>query len=430
VSHREEERVATGRALWLALLGPLPFLLTALLPLPAPVGWILIGVTLGLPMVLLWPTGTPRGFAAGDPNGRIDERTVMFSRAALEPGTERFEAYYQEFPGHQAPDDHFRSLAGLMSPRAGKFEPVSFAAAAGTFDTVEVLAQLIQGQPHTPRVDLTPAAATRFVKGWTLKMGALDCGITALKAEHLYSVKGRGETYGQAIDLDHPHAIAFTVEMEADTLGTAPEGPTLMESSQQYLNAGRIAVQLAAGLRRMGWEAEAHIDANYKVVCPLVARDAGLGEIGRMGLLMTPRLGPRVRLAVVTTTLPLEHDRSGHDPSVLHFCSLCKKCADICPVEAIPDGPRPDQRWQIDSEACFSYWCAVGTDCGQCMRVCPYSHPDSLLHNGVRWGLRRSTLFRHVALRLDDLLYGRRPAPRPVPPWLPERSARVVEKQQ
>ncbi|MFQ6103859.1 MAG: hypothetical protein ACE5OP_06150 [Candidatus Glassbacteria bacterium] len=52
-------------------------------------------------------------------------------------------------------------------------------------------------------------------------------------------------------------------------------------------------------IRNLGYPARTHIDGNYRVVCPLVARDAGIGEIGRMGLLMTPRLGPRVRIAVV-----------------------------------------------------------------------------------------------------------------------------------
>ena len=63
------------------------------------------------------------------------------------------------------------------------------------------------------------------------------------------------------------------------------------------------------------------------MIAPLVARDAGLGEIGRMGLLMTPRLGPRVRLGVVTTDLPLAPNEAGDDLSVLDFCTRCKKCA-------------------------------------------------------------------------------------------------------
>ena len=44
-----------------------------------------------------------------------------------------------------------------------------------------------------------------------------------------------------------------------------------------------------------------------------------------MGLLMTPELGPRVRLGVVTTDLPLIPDqRNTDDISALDFCRLCQ----------------------------------------------------------------------------------------------------------
>ena len=39
-----------------------------------------------------------------------------------------------------------------------------------------------------------------------------------------------------------------------------------------------------------------------------MAVDAGLGELGRNGLLLTEKYGPRVRLCKVFTDLPLEPD--------------------------------------------------------------------------------------------------------------------------
>ena len=430
VSVAERERTAARRSLLAALALPLPFLAVAWLPLPAAglLGWLLVGLFVLPLLMLLVPTGTARGFRNDRPADRIDERTIMFSRAALEPGTPRFEQYYRDFPEHRIADDRFRALPGLMSQGAGKHELLSFTAAAASFATVGELAGLCEGTPAAQRREVKPVVATEFIKGWAGKLGALDCGVAELGEHHLYTVKGRGESYGRPIELTHRYAIAFTVEMDHLHLGAAPEGPTVMESAQQYLSAGAVAVQLAAFIRKLGWPAEAHIDGHYKVVCPLVAKDAGLGEIGRMSLLMTPSHGPRVRLGVVTTDLPLCVDVPTFDPAMLHFCSICRKCADICPVDAISIAARESgdgaERWRIDSEACFGYWCATGTDCGQCMRVCPYSHPDNTLHGLVRWGLSRSALFRHVALRLDDLLYGRRPEPLPLAPWLPSRMRR------
>ena len=80
----------------------------------------------------------------------------------------------------------------------------------------------------------------------------------------------------------------------------------------------------------MGYDARPHIDGNYQLICPLVARDAGLGEIGRMGLLMTESHGPRVRIAVVTTDMELLPDKYVKKHSVIDFCQMCKKCAERC----------------------------------------------------------------------------------------------------
>lgn len=426
-SRREREALAVRRARDLGLLWTALWLALAWAPVPgARVLGTALATLLGLVgIAVLLPTGKPRRPVGEVPVSRLDERTAMFARGDLEPGTERFDAYYAEFPEHRAPDDAFRALPGLLDRRANRAEPVSFACADASFDTVARIASLTRGAVASERHEMDPALATRWLKGWALKLGAVDVGVTALRPHHLYAIKGRGARWGEPVELDHAWAVAFTVEMDFDSLGAAPEGPTIMESAQQYLASGAVAVQIALAIRRLGWPAEAHIDAHYQVLCPLVARDAGLGEVGRLGLLMTPRLGPRVRIAVVTTDLPLMPDAPADDPTVLDFCAICRKCADICPARAVPeDAPEAVDgvpRWRIDQEACYTYWCRSGTDCGQCIRVCPHAHPDTPLHALVRRGLRHSAFFRRLALKLNDLLYGRRPAPRPVPEWLPRR---------
>jgi epoxyqueuosine reductase QueG len=142
---------------------------------------------------------------------------------------------------------------------------------------------------------------------------------------------------------------------------------------------------------------------------PPVAQDAGLGELGRLGYLITPDLGPRVRLGAVTTDLPLIPDRPGAF-GVQDFCAECRKCAVNCPSNAIPHGEKVDVRgtlkWQLEIERCYHYWRLAGTDCGLCMKVCPYSHPASFVHNLVRTGIERSHFARKISLWGDDLFYG------------------------
>jgi ferredoxin len=453
VSWREGEDLAVRRTLLLGF-AFLIWVLGADL-LPGAAGFALRAGLLALAalvLLLLLPVPGRETLQLGPPVPGVDERDIMFSRAELVPGTERFETYYRSRPGSRARDDLFRVEAGLLSPDASQHHPLGFPAAEASFWTIERLRPFVEGTgPETgtategepssgsgleavghlgPVRDYDTEGVTRFLKAWALKLGAHSAGVTQIRDYHLYTHVGRGAEYGEPVRLDHPFALALTVEMDRDLVDPAPRVSTVMESARQYLRSGTIAVQLADLIRRLGYRARAHVDGNYRVICPLVAKDAGLGEIGRMGLLMTPRLGPRVRIAVVTTDLPLIPDTTLLDPATLDFCLRCRKCAAGCPSGALPFGdPEEDGngvlRWRIDADACFTLWTKLGTDCARCMAVCPYSHPDNLLHNAVRWGIRNNAAFRRVAIRMDDFLYGSRPRPKPLPEWIGGFESRV-----
>jgi ferredoxin len=353
---------------------------------------------------------------------RFDERDIQFSRVRLKPGTPEYAAYYAMRPENRRIDDEIRALPGLLSADAALAEPALFAAAEGSFFLTESLHAAVDGPLSATRLSADPPAMTEYLKSLAVHYGARTVGVAELRPYHVYSHIGRDfRDYGEPIPFEPGSAIAFTVEMDPVLVRAAPNAPTVLESGRQYVEAARVAVQLAAAIRAMGHPARAHIDGCYRVIAPLVARDAGLGEIGRMGLLMTPRVGPRVRLGVVTTPLALVTGRPTGDGPVVDFCSRCRKCAVNCPARAIPDGDRAEvdgaMRWRVDGDACFRYWNVVGTDCARCMAVCPYSHDDNFLHNAVRWGVRRSGLFRRAAVRLDDVFYWRKPPSRPGPRW-------------
>jgi ferredoxin len=373
VSRSEGEPRAAKRLAGLSLFVSLPFVAVALIPGQAGqlTGIALLSVTAAGAITLLVPTGSKHLAENDTPTTRIDERDIMFSRARLEPGSDRFEAYYAEKPEHREADDRFRAEPGLLKPGSSYYDPFMFAAADASFETIAELHSMVDGPVAREPEPADPGEISDFIRGWTVKLGAVDVGITELRNYHKYTTVGRGEQYGQPVRLDHRYAIALTVEMAKEMIDCAPRGPTVMESAQQYMASGAIAVQVAQFIRNLGYPARAHIDGNYRVVCPLVARDAGLGEIGRMGLLMTPNLGPRVRIGVVTTDLPLVPDDREPEHSVLDFCSICEKCADVCPSQAIARGLRTEidgaLRWRIDSEACFTYWSKIGTDCARCV---------------------------------------------------------------
>jgi len=414
ISVREGERRAALLSFTLAVTISTLFFAAAALPPPVPFAVAVAMAVMCLVVIFLWiavPAGdVPLG---GRPTRRVDERDIMFSRVRLVPGSAEFEAYYRMRPRNRMGDDHTRALPGLLSPDAQLAEPLSFAAAEASFDLTEALRHHVDGDIAERRVERPAEQWAAVLKELARSYGAVDVGVTELRPYHVYTHVGRGTgDYGEPIDLDHRWALAFSVEMDHRRISRAPAAPVVEESARQYVEGAKIALILAGWIRRLGYPARAHIDGNYRVIAPLVARDAGLGEIGRMGILMTPRLGPRVRLGVVTTDLPLIADQPGDDESVIDFCTICRKCAINCPVAAISFDQRTPVddalRWVIDSEICFRYWNVVGTDCATCVRVCPYSHPDNFAHNMVRWAIARSASARRVMMWLDDLFYGKR----------------------
>jgi reductive dehalogenase len=381
-------------------------------------------------LVLILPIKGARSYGYTPPAKRFHEADAVLSRRLLLPGTEAYNAYYSLYPERKKTDDKSRQSHGLLSNRSKYHHPSTFAAARANFQVIDFLGALTHGQPqinpettqHNPETTKhNPKKTTRFISQWMKQTGAHSVGFTPLMEYHLYSHKGRGPDAGKPILRVHQNAIAITVEMNHAMMQAAPQGSSVMESSEQYLQSGVLALKLAAFIREMGYEATAHIDGNYEVICPLVAVDAGLGVIGRMGLLMTPDLGPRVRISVVSTNMPVIQSPFKPDRTMLHFCELCKKCADNCPVAAIPDGRLKKidgiSRWQINSEKCYHFWTTSGTDCGRCMTICPYSHRDDWFHRFIRWGIKNNLVFRYLAVKLDDVFYGRKPSIGSLPDW-------------
>jgi len=418
LSYAEKEKIALRRGLLVTVVGS--GLILSALALEKSGQWILIalitGILLAGGILFVLPIGKIE-MDLGQPAHQVDERQIIFARALLELGSANYQRYYNEHPEHKIPDDLARSQPGLLNPEAKHSDPLHSAATAGSFTLTEALREAVDGPHAGEPYPSSPEHLTRAVKKLACFYGALNCGIASLTPSHIYSHIGRGTgTYGDPVDLDHRFGIAFTVEMNPEMTAAAPLPPITMESARQYVEAARVAVQLAAAIRELGYPARAHIDGNYRVIAPLVARDAGLGEIGRMGLLMTPRQGPRVRVGVVTTSMPLIPDSYKPEPSALDFCRICEKCAHNCPSQSIPYGDREINngvlRWTIKAESCYHYWTIIGTDCGRCMAVCPFSHPDNWAHGLVRWGIRKSGAFRRAALFLDDFFYGKKPPAR------------------
>jgi reductive dehalogenase len=375
-------------------------------------------------MLLAFPAGKPRPLKIDESRAeRFDERHIMFGRADLKKGTPQYEEYYGRLnPKSKETDDGIRAMPELGGPGAKYYDDLDSPYMVSVFEFIEKYRHLADpGKPVGSPAGVDPREATRRIKGFARYLGVLDILVTRLRDYHVYSHAGRHlSNWGQEIAIRHPYAIVFSVEMDHSMVHSAPLLPTAVETAVEYMRIANISICIATYIKNLGYDARAHLDGNYQVLATAVAHDAGLGELGRLGLLITPTHGPRVRTAVVTTDLPLIEDRPVNF-GVQHFCEICKKCAENCPSQSIEREDKREVRgvtkWQTKMESCYKYWRSVGTDCSICLAVCPYSKPDTFYHRVLRFFIRRNPLARRLALFLDNLLYGKKPRHAHKPQW-------------
>ena len=177
-----------------------------------------------------------------------------------------------------------------------------------------------------------PRHMAKIIKGAARFLGADLVGICELNQAYVYSHTGLRIDFakgvdGQEINLPHKYAVSLAVEMDYKRMRYAPGWIDNAEVGLGYLNAAKVAVSLAAYIRELGYPARAHFFINEWVQHVPIAEAAGLGELGRLGLLMSREFGPRQRLSTVTTDLPLAVD-SPVDIGVVKFCEICGK---MCP---------------------------------------------------------------------------------------------------
>jgi reductive dehalogenase len=287
----------------------------------------------------------------------------------------------------------------------------------------------VKPSPHPvvkdKKITLTPEEATEKVKGFALHLGADLVGITEINPLWLYSRRGEifhdnWEDWGREIPVDHQYAVVFATEMNLRLVGAAPHTPTVIESMMNYAKGAYLSIQLASYITNLGYPATANHLRHYEAVLVPLAVDAGLGELGRLGYLITKKFGPRIRLGAVTTNLPLIPDKPV-DLGIKDFCGTCKKCAVCCPSQSIPMGEQAEVngtlRWKLNAETCFDYWGKVGTDCNVCMRVCPWAHARTFPHRIILEFVSRNRLARRIFNVMDDIFYGRKPKSKEPPEW-------------
>jgi len=222
-----------------------------------------------------------------------------------------------------------------------------------------------------------------------------------------YSHDARGE----AVIPPHDQAVSMVIDQGFETMegASGDDWISVAQSMRAYLRFSMLGGVVAKQIRNLGFKAKAHTVLDGDVLQPPLLLLSGLGEVSRIGeVILHPFLGPRLKSGVVTTTMPLAHDRP-IDFGLQNFCENCQKCARECPSGAITAGPKRMfngyETWKSDSQKCTTYRITTkgGAMCGRCMKTCPWNLEGLFAEAPFRWAASNMPRAAKFLAGLDDM---------------------------
>jgi reductive dehalogenase len=259
-----------------------------------------------------------------------------------------------------------------------------------------------------------PEKMSRIMKKAALYMGASLAGICKVDRRWLYSRRFNPDTKDHSpveIPEEFRYAIVLAHEMDYTLMRTAPVYGENAATGRGYSMMAYVASSVAHFIRDLGYKAIPC--GNDTALSVPMAVDAGLGELGRHGILIAPKYGPRIRISKVFTDLPLVPDQP-IEIGVRRMCEVCGNCAKSCPAQAISYGDPTTEgltisnnngiyKWYINPEKCFGFWVKNRGDCANCIRVCVFNKPDTRFHSFVRWHVKNLPKFDKLYLWGDEI---------------------------
>ncbi|MEW6663699.1 MAG: reductive dehalogenase [Thermodesulfobacteriota bacterium] len=342
----------------------------------------------------------------GAPIECFDQKNRVNMRAEWDPkwgpalGPQNTDIEVQDRPGYRRRDWALYNAARSAGRFAGsRTQPETFEGAA---EACRVSVKF----PDTERIDVDDIEkVTLDLKKVAVYFGADRVGVCRLDRRWIYShsykrleLKGRSypdAVVGESRPLEIPDEFQFAVVMVVhQDYNLLKYSPTMISASSNYIAYTRLANAnnlLSAFVQNLGYQAVALPTHQIARHIP-IAMQAGLGDIGRNGLLVTPEFGPRVKIVTMLTDLPLAVD-SPIDLGLTEFCEKCGRCARVCPAQALPSGGRTAEpnnasnsagelKWRVNAERCAKYWIGGHRGCNTCVACCPFNKvPGSKRYN-------------------------------------------------
>ena len=207
---------------------------------------------------------------------------------------------------------------------------------------------------------------TEAIRLKALELGYGEVGFTENDAHYVYASRKR------PLRNDLPNAICLALEQDYVKTQTIPSMDAEDTHFGTYEDQGPLSMALTDFIRSLGYSVQVSGPTwHYGPMIPLFVQ-AGLGQLGANGQLLSPHFGSRARLQIIYTDANVKHD-DPIDYGIHQFCNECKICVDRCPGRAL----MADKVWYrgVEKNKLVFKRCrpvmARYEGCGICMKVCP-----------------------------------------------------------
>ena len=325
------------------------------------------------------------GYNVTRPGRTVDDPPVEIPVAAdlkSVPGTptrdNEISYYAREYPLESVAVEHSASSLWALEVRE-KAAPETADLYRQHQEEIEPVVQWLKSTGDMePTAEPSGEDVTEAIREKARKLGYGEVGFTNFDRRFVYKSKR------QYVRGDLRHAICLAVEQDYIDTQTLPSIQAESAHGDAHLRQAAMSKDLVDFIHALGYRAQVWGPTwHFGAMIPLFVQ-AGLGQLGINGQLLSPHFGSRARLQIITTNANIVHDRPV-DYGVTKFCEICQVCFMRCPGRAINQNKiwyRGVEKSKLDFRRCRPVMTSY-SGCGVCMKVCPiqrYGMPEVMNH--------------------------------------------------
>ena len=166
------------------------------------------------------------------------------------------------------------------------------------------------------------------IEKYSKELGIIEMGYTKVSKDIVF----------EGNELNYSNAIVFTIPIKMTIIN---EGASLQGkeyNSKLYDEFLEITIAISNEIKKLGFKTQI-INPREKLLNLVdLAKDSGIGYKGRSGLLISEKLGPRLKIAGILTSIEnLPFNNKNTHKWIENYCKDCKKCEERCPEKALKE---------------------------------------------------------------------------------------------